>query len=520
MKILNSFAWLIAISLFSSCSKEENEPRLLFPPESESFVTNGMTFPTEGGRQSFTFTPINQTFWHSTLSNEDDRKWCEVNYVYDFGKGQDVVANINVLENPELYERSTTLTIKVGDMQKQILIKQEKKIESLQVSTKEVKVDYKENIIPIAISSNCEYAMDIEPKECSWILNPSFPNRGGAFNLVIALKVAANTDSSSRECRITLKSQTKSESIKVFQAGLPAEVSEDEKKVEVSNCEAGKLPDILSVIDANKIEWLIIKGDINGTDLSTIRHLPTLQTLNLSEANITSGGEPSTTKNTISEGIFASLSISSIILPSNITYIGERAFQNSNITNITIPNTVTEIGKNAFAFCKQLKSIHLSNSITTIPKGFLMGAEKLTSIDIPKSVHRIEESAFHECSNLATVNMPNSINYIGAYAFAFCNKLTNILLPNSLKEIQESTFQNCKSLSIVTIPQMVMLVKYGAFVNCPHLEEVHVRNTSAPTILHWAFDKGIYFKLFVPKGYKDNYTASEWPKYNIEIIEE
>lgn len=149
-----------------------------------------------------------------------------------------------------------------------------------------------------------------------------------------------------------------------------------------------------------------------------------------------------------------------------------------------------------------------------------MGAEKLTSIDIPKSVHRIEESAFHECSNLATVNMPNSINYIGAYAFAFCNKLTNILLPNSLKEIQESTFQNYKSLSIVTIPQMVMLVKYGAFVNCPHLEEVHVRNTSAPTILHWAFDKGIYFKLFVPKGYKDNYTASEWPKYNIEIIEE
>lgn len=127
MKILNSLTWLIAISLFSSCSKEENEPQLFFPPESESFVTNGMTFPTEGGRQSFTFTPINQTFWYSTLSNEDDQKWCEVNYVYDFEKGQDVVANINVLENPELYERSTTLTIEVGDMQKQILIKQEKK---------------------------------------------------------------------------------------------------------------------------------------------------------------------------------------------------------------------------------------------------------------------------------------------------------------------------------------------------------------------------------------------------------
>lgn len=63
------------------------------------------------------------------------------------------------------------------------------------------------------------------------------------------------------------------------------------KKVEVKNCEAGKLPDILSVLDANKIEWLIIKGDINGTDFKFIHELPQLCKLDLSEVDIVSGGE-------------------------------------------------------------------------------------------------------------------------------------------------------------------------------------------------------------------------------------
>ena len=476
MKILNSFAWLIAISLFSSCSKEENEPRLFFPPESESFVTNGMTFPAEGGRQSFTFTPINQTFWHSTLSNEDDRKWCEVNYVYDFEKGQEVVTNINVLENPEFYERSTTLTIEVGDMQKQILIKQQKKVESLQVSTKEVKVDYKENIIPITISSNCEYTMDIEPKECSWILNPSFPNRGGAFDLLIELKVAANTDSSPRECKITLKSQTKSESIKVFQAGLSAEVSEDEKKVEVNNCEAGKLPNILSIIDANKIEWLIIKGDINGTDFKFIHELPQLCKLDLSEANIISGGE---------------------------------AYQR-----------ITMNGQEIDYFTKD-------NEITDY---LFFNWKTLEEILLPKEIKSIGEYAFNGCGKLIRINIPNSVNTIGSGAFAGCTTLQYISLPNALTRIRQATFGACINLSSIIIPQSVTDIENWAFSDCFSLKEVHMKGKTSPTIKSASFTTSttdypyfapLRFKLHVPKGCKDSYQNNPvWSTYAIEIIEE
>lgn len=46
-----------------------------------------------------------------------------------------------------------------------------------------------------------------------------------------------------------------------------------------------------------------------------------------------------------------------IILPQNLTKIGERCFDGASIKQITIPDTVTEIGDGAFLFCRQLESI-------------------------------------------------------------------------------------------------------------------------------------------------------------------
>ena len=46
-----------------------------------------------------------------------------------------------------------------------------------------------------------------------------------------------------------------------------------------------------------------------------------------------------------------------IILPQNLTKIGNSCFNGASIKQITIPDTVTEIGDAAFLFCRQLESI-------------------------------------------------------------------------------------------------------------------------------------------------------------------
>ena len=46
-----------------------------------------------------------------------------------------------------------------------------------------------------------------------------------------------------------------------------------------------------------------------------------------------------------------------IILPQNLTKIGNSCFEGALIKQITIPDTVTEIGESAFFFCRKLESI-------------------------------------------------------------------------------------------------------------------------------------------------------------------
>ena len=46
-----------------------------------------------------------------------------------------------------------------------------------------------------------------------------------------------------------------------------------------------------------------------------------------------------------------------IILPQNLTKIGNSCFEGAFIKQITIPDTVTEIGDSAFFFCRKLESI-------------------------------------------------------------------------------------------------------------------------------------------------------------------
>ena len=59
-------------------------------------------------------------------------------------------------------------------------------------------------------------------------------------------------------------------------------------------------------------------------------------------------------------------SLKSIVLNNGLITIGTHAFQSSSLESIVIPNTVTTLGSIAFAWCGFLKSVTLSDSISTI----------------------------------------------------------------------------------------------------------------------------------------------------------
>jgi hypothetical protein len=83
----------------------------------------------------------------------------------------------------------------------------------------------------------------------------------------------------------------------------------------------------------------------------------------------------------IDRSAFVSTTMSSVSLPSTLTYIGGWSFQDcDNIESIDIPDGVTSIGDYAFSFCDNLKSVSIPKSVTEIGEKAFIGDTKLESV--------------------------------------------------------------------------------------------------------------------------------------------
>ena len=150
------------------------------------------------------------------------------------------------------------------------------------------------------------------------------------------------------------------------------------------------------------------------------------------------------------------------------------AFWDKNIVSVIIPNSVTSIGADAFHGCYSLTSVVIPNSVTSLGESAFQGCSSLTSIEIPNSVTSIGADAFHGCYSLTSIEIPNSVTSIGRRAFSGCSSLTSVVIPNSATSLGESAFQGCDSLTSVVIGDSVTSIGERAFYNCSSLTSITV----------------------------------------------
>lgn len=222
----------------------------------------------------------------------------------------------------------------------------------------------------------------------------------------------------------------------------------------------------------------------------------------------TSYSIPSTVK-TIGEESFAYSGLTMIELPNSVTSIGQMAFNGSPITSMNIPASVTEIKGNPFQFCGNLSDINVDNAnkdfcsvggvlfthdktvlkcypiikkgvtytipatVRTIGECAFNSNKELQSVIIPNSVTSIETSAFGACK-ISSVEIPNSVTSIGEGAFEMCESLTSAKLPASLTSIEDYTFMYCTHLELIEIPESVKSIGTGAFRVCSSLKSVTI----------------------------------------------
>ena len=203
--------------------------------------------------------------------------------------------------------------------------------------------------------------------------------------------------------------------------------------------------------------------------------------------------------------------LSSVTLPNSLDSICASAFASTAITSITLPSNLSFLGNGVFNNCKSLKTINLSSALTKIPYQFCANCSSLQTITLPENIIEIGGYAFFYCPFLSKITLGSSIRKIGVDAFyetalkdnpqnwkdnifylgQYCisghdvsgaitikdgttliaedafsdKKITSATLPNSLLYINESAFQYCSKLSTVSFNNSLLAIDDYAFGN-------------------------------------------------------
>lgn len=202
----------------------------------------------------------------------------------------------------------------------------------------------------------------------------------------------------------------------------------------------GTLSSLLSATQKANIKKLTVTGEINSDDFNVMSsNMPNLMHIDLKEV--------ACKDNKIPDNAFFQKNIRSIVLPDNVTAIGQSAFYNcSNLTGtLTIPANVTSIGGYAFSSCS----------------GFT------GSLTIPANVTSIGEYAFFGCSGFTgNLIIPENVKTIGQSAFSKSGFTGTLTLPNGLTTIEHSTFYMCRFTGPLTLPAELITVGDNVFYGC------------------------------------------------------
>lgn len=213
----------------------------------------------------------------------------------------------------------------------------------------------------------------------------------------------------------------------------------------------------------------------------------------------------------------------------SLTTLGQGCFFNSKITKIVDLGSITSIprdnnGSNGGCFnkCTSLTSVVLPDTLTYIGQYAFAGCSNLESINLPSSLTTLEDYVFSGDSKLSMeVYLPN-VTSMAREVFRE-TKITKAVF-GKLPSLAGSTygvFYNCKSLTYVDLPDTITSIGQAAFRGCSALATLICRATTPPTLGSNVFlGNPSSQKIYVPNGYGNAYkSASGWSSYSSKIYE-
>jgi len=175
--------------------------------------------------------------------------------------------------------------------------------------------------------------------------------------------------------------------------------------------------------------------------------------------------------------------ITNVVIPGNVTAIGEKAFNGSNVSDLTFeygPKAI-DIASDAFpapsvlSWDRPIGSLNLStgslaaltlgNSVPEIPAALFKNVTSLASLTLGNSLAAIGDEAFSGCTALTEVILPPSVETIGASAFAGNSKLASIIMGHKVNSIGEKAYDLCPAQTVSITAQTPPTAPDNTFSN-------------------------------------------------------
>lgn len=121
-----------------------------------------------------------------------------------------------------------------------------------------------------------------------------------------------------------------------------------------------------------------------------------------------------------------------VIIPEGVEAISAQAFNYCNVTSISLPSTLTFIASSAFDNCK-MQHIDFGAGIKCIER--LGRCEQLKKTEIPNQVKNIWVGAFENCTFLEHITLHEGLEEIGWDAFRGCIEMKEIEIPATVKKL-------------------------------------------------------------------------------------
>ena len=186
--------------------------------------------------------------------------------------------------------------------------------------------------------------------------------------------------------------------------------------------------------------------------------------------------------------------LTSIKLPNSLIKIKDDAFNSMDTLKSLVidggaPN-LNELGERSFSGCSNIEELDLSNSkLTSIPEGAFAYCKNLKTIKLPSTITSIGDEAFYNCQSLTNIEGLDKCNLksIGSAAFSNCKALENLDFSKStFTNVPSKAFNGCSALAKITLPNTLTTIGGYAFYACYGIPQLDLSNTALTTLENYA----------------------------------